>query len=109
MDTIVIVENEESKIWEIIEKVFVYNKQFKTLNIASDDVTAKKCVDTYGFDVMIIDSTCKDILDYMESNYSFKEEKVFIISEDSKDKEYSFKNKIISINDLDKELEALFK
>ena len=38
-----------------------------------------------------------------------KDEKVFIISEDSKDKEYSFKNKIISINDLDKEFEALFK
>ena len=33
MDTIVIVENEESKIWQIIEKVFVYNKQFKTLNM----------------------------------------------------------------------------
>ena len=109
MDTIVLVENEESKIWEIIEKVCAYSKQFKTLNIASDDVTAKKCIDVYGFDIMLIDSECKDILDYLESNYDFKEEKIFIISEDPVDKEYSFKNKIISINDLDKELKILFK
>ena len=109
MDTIVLVENDESKIWEIIEKICVYNKQFKTLNIASDDVTAKKCIDVYGFDVMIIGSSCKEILDYLETNYIFREEKIFIISEDSVENKYSFKNKVISINELDKELKILFK
>lgn len=109
MDTIVLVESDEEKIWEMIEKVFVYNKQFKTLDIATNDDTAKRCIDTYGFDVMIIDSSRKEIIKYLEDNYTFKNEKIFIISEDSKENNYSFKNKVISLNELDEELKKLFK
>ncbi len=109
MDTIVIVEYDEEKIWEIIEKVFAYNKQFKTLDIASNETTAKRCIDKYGFDIMIIDSSCKDILNYLEENYTSEDKKIYIISEEAEENNYSFENKVISINKLDEELKKLFK
>ncbi len=111
MKTILVVESDEERIWEIIEKVNVYNKHFKNLNIASNENIAKQCIDLYGFDVMIINSSCKKILDYIEENCKSNDEKIIIILNelgDNRKNNYSFDNKVIELSKLDNELRNIF-
>lgn len=113
MKTILLVECDEEKTWKIIERICVYNKYFKSLNIATEESIAKKCIELYEFDVMIIDSSCKDILDYIEENCqsNFKKKIIILKGLDSNNRKnnYSFNNKTIELDKLDEELEKVFK